>query len=147
MSLEIFSDWNAVEVWPTFHTHVLPALVQGSTSPSSYGAYELETWSYDSYVLERCPQLQPMPIEFVSTWLALQSTGQPGAFSIKGNQNVVFLDALDGGHYVLSARYGLSYYRPKFYVWTVLAWRHPRKGVWPDWGTYREKGTRYLFPV
>ncbi len=146
MSLDIFSDGSVVEVWPTFHTRVLPAMVQGEASPSSYGAHELEAWSYDAYVLEQCPRLRLMPIEFVSTWLTLQSAGQPGALSTKGNQNVVFLDALDGGQFVLYARYGRSYYRP-INVWTVLAWRHPQKGVWPDWGAYREKGTRYLFPA
>lgn len=147
MTLSIFSDWDTVEVWPTFHTQILPSLVQQSALPTIYRAYELEAWSYDSYVLEASAQARSLPIEFVAMWLSLQATGQPGAFSTKGNQNVMFLDALDGGQYVLSARYGLSYYRPKQHVWTVMAWRHPCKGVWPDWGSYREKGTRYLFPA
>jgi hypothetical protein len=87
-----------------------------------------------------------IPLITVRNLLRLQIDGRPGDLLVGGEQNVFFCRAKDPvvPGFALQAQWLFREHINAF-RWLVLGWQLNRRGVWPDWGTYRPAGSKFFW--
>ena len=146
MSERFFLRNKAVEVWPSFGPRVLSQLRRGHAD-GSFTSVVLQADTYDNRFRFSHGAIGFIPLFTVENLLRLQIDGRPqGDLLTGGEQNVFYCQAEEPGHpgFALQARWLLNEYTKKF-RWLVLGWELNRRGVWPDWGSFRAAGSKIFW--
>jgi hypothetical protein len=147
---DFFLDTSSIEVGPTFKDGVLVRIHPGwGCSDTSLLSSTLEADSYDNYFRQSQGIHGYIPINTIVSLLRVQIDGRSqGPLLVQGEQNVFYCKAVDRGIFgtdgiVLQAQW-LPNYR-NVHRWLVLGWEMEPTTGWPNWGSYRPKGTKIFW--
>ena len=150
---DIFED-DQVVFWQTVPGRLWPTMIKSDPDPTDVFVFEQfdeaveilfqnPAKQYDGFVFDTLrPGVSMM--SGVAELLHRNSRGEDTILKTCGDVTVCFVfDRSYRIHVITLAYRSVPHLGEK--RWHAWLWQHPIKGVWPDWGAYRDRGTRYLF--